>query len=176
MTLYPLPGDFGLLTTHQAHTSLLDRFAEWAICFGTASKAFHAFIYTGNDQIIEAVRHVQVSPVSTYDNITWSSGWLPAHLVPSDAQRQAIVAAARSYVGEGYNIVDILAIALAQKHLGGEVDSDDWIARRLNDDGRLICSQLVSAAYTKAGIALCPGKLAGLVSPGNLLDLLGKPS
>lgn len=172
MTTHPLPGDFGLLTTRQAHTSPLDRFAEWAICWGTGSPAFHAVLYCGDGQIVEAVRHVQVSPVTRYTGIVWSSGRLPKHLVPSSQQREQIIAAADSYVGEGYNVLDIIAIGLAQKRLGGEMDSDDWVARRLNDDKRLICSQLVSAAWLRAGIALVPGKLSGLVSPGDLLSLL----
>jgi hypothetical protein len=170
MTTHPLPGDFGLLT--RQHGPFLDRLAEWAISFGTGSPATHAFIYVGDGQIIEAVRHVQVTPATAYTGITWSSGRLPAGLVPDRAQRTRIVTACLSYVGESYNLLDIAAIALAQRRLGREVDSDDWIARRLSDDGRLICSQLVAAAYTRAGITLCPGKLAGLTSPGDLYNLL----
>jgi hypothetical protein len=170
MTTYPLPGDFGILI--HRHGGWVEHLAEWAISWGTDSPATHAFIAIGNGQIIEAVHHVQVSPASEYEGIVWSSGRLPPHLVPTSGQREAIVRACHSYVGEGYNVLDLVAIALAQKRLGGEVDSDDWAARRLNDDHHLICSQLVSAAYLKAGITLCPGKLAGLVSPGDLLSLL----
>lgn len=170
MTVSPLPGDFGIVT-HQ-HGPWTNRLAEWAISWGTQSPATHALIYAGNGQIVEAVRHVRVSPAATYRQLTWSAGHLPPHLVPSDQQRREIVTAARSYVGESYNVLDLIAIALAQRRLGREIDSDDWIARRLDNDGMKICSQLVSAAYTAAGIELCPGKLAALVSPGDLYNLL----
>lgn len=87
-------------------------------------------------------------------------------------QRAAIVKAAYSYVGEQYNALDIVAIALAQARLGHVVDGDEWWVKRLSDDHMPICSQLVVNADRMAGIDLAPGKLSGLVSPGDLGKLL----
>ena len=166
----PQPGDFGVVN-HRGG-GLLNRIAEWAIEFGTQAPVDHAFIYVGHGEIVEAVRHVRVSPASNYPGTIWSTGRLPGHLTPTATERAAIIAAALSYVGESYNVLDILAIALAQRRLGRPVNGDEWWVKRLSNDGSLICSQLVSAAYAKAGIELCPGKLAGLISPGDLYGLL----
>jgi uncharacterized protein YycO len=165
----PRPGDFGV--TGMPGRSWPDRIAEAAIRWGTDSSASHAFIYAGGGQIVEAVRHVRVSPAASYTGITWSAGRLGG-CDPTDAQRERIVSAALSHVGESYNVLDIIAIALAQRRLGHVVDGDEWWARRLSDDGHLICSQLVDAAYLAAGISLFPGRLPGLVSPGDLLRRL----
>ena len=170
---YPLPGDFGLLTTRQKHTSLVDHFAEWAISWGTDSPAFHAFVYVGDGKIIEAVRDVRVSDASSYENITWCSGRLPAHLVPSAEEREKIVRACYSYVGQSYGYLDIVAIALAQKRLGREVDGDEWWVKRLAADRHIkICSWLVAAAWLAGSVMLVPNRPPALVSPGNLLALL----
>ena len=168
----PLPGDFGVVGCHGG--PWIDRVAEAAIRFGTDSPVNHAFLYAGNGQIIEARRHVMLSPVTEYDGITWSTGKL-GKADPTDHDRSLIVAYARSCLGESYTLLDIAVIALAQRRLGRVVDSDDWIARRLSNDGRMICSQLVARAYLAAGIVLCPGQLPGLTSPGDLLDAMQRP-
>lgn len=169
MAVQPLLGDYGLV--HRANGGKLDRIAEDLIEFGTDSPYCHAFVYVGNGQIVEAVRHVKVSPVTDYQDITWSTGRLGPDQTPSGAQRTLIARAAMSYVGESYNILDIVAIALAQKRLGHVVDGDEWWVKRLSDDHMMICSQLVTNAWIAAGIELFPGVLPGLVSPGDLGSL-----
>ena len=170
VAVQPLVGDFGLIK--HSPGNWLDHAAEKLIEFGTDSPYCHAFVYVGNDQIVEAIRHVRVSPVTDYADITWSTGRLgPAH-TPTSVQRGAIAQAAMSYVGQSYNILDILAIALAQPRLGKPVDGDEWWVKRLSDDHMSICSQLVVNAYRMAGIAMFPGVLSGLVSPGDLGSLL----
>ena len=167
----PLPGDIGLIKT-SGPGKWLDHIAEDLIKFGTDSPYSHAFVYVGNGKIVEAVRHVKVTEATHYQNITWSTGKLgPAH-TPSQLQRGLIVKAAMSYVGQSYNMLDIVAIALAQARLGHVVDGDEWWVKRLSDDHMQICSQLVVNAYRAAGIDLFPGKLAGLVSPGDLGTLI----
>ncbi len=108
----PLPGDFGLVQ----HTpgTWIDHVACDLIRWGTDSPFCHAFVYVGGGKIIEAVRHVQVAAASNYADITWSTGRLGPQLTPSPVQRAAIVKAAYDYVGESYNSLDIVAIALAQ--------------------------------------------------------------
>jgi uncharacterized protein YycO len=166
----PLLGDFGLI--HDAGGTWLDQAAEKLIEFGTDSPFCHAFVYVGNGQIVEAVRHVKVSPVTDYANITWSTGRLGPEHTPDPLQRQQIARAAMSFVGQQYNLLDIVAIAFAQARLGHIVDGDEWWVKRLSDDHMQICSQLVVNAYRLASIDLFPGTLSGLVSPGDLGRLL----
>lgn len=167
MSVTPLLGDFGLVG-HQPGGKWLDHVAEELIRWGTDSQFNHAFVYVGNGQIVEAVRHIKVSPVTGYENIAWSTGRLAPELTPSPLQRKQIALAAMSYVGQNYNALDIVAIALAQARLGHQVDGDEWWVKRLSDDHMQICSQLVVNAYRMATIDLAPGRLSGLVSPGDL--------
>lgn len=170
MSVQPLLGDFGLV--HRANGRKLDRIAQDLIEWGTNSPYCHAFVYVGNGQIVEAVRHVKVSPVTSYQDITWSTGRLGPDQTPSQLQRQLIARAAMSYVGQSYNILDIAAIALAQARLGHLVDGDEWWVKRLSDDHMQICSQLVVNAWIMGDIELFPGVLPGLCSPGDLGGLL----
>ena len=162
----PLLGDFGLV--HRANGKWLDHVAQDLIEWGTDSPFCHAFVYVGNGQLVEAVRHVQVAPVTNYQDIVWSTGKLSPDHTPTDVQRQAIARAAMSFVGQNYNALDIVAIALAQTRLGHIVDGDEWWVKRLSDDHMQICSQLVVNSYRLGGLDLAPGKLSGLVSPGDL--------
>lgn len=165
-TVQPLVGDFGLV--HRANGKWLDQVAQHLIEWGTDSPYCHAFVYVGNGQIVEAVRHVQVAPASNYSDIQWSTGRLGPDLTPTDAQRQLIARAAMSFVGQSYNALDIVAIALEQARLGHVVDGDEWWVKRLSDDHMQICSQLVVNSWRLASLDLAPGRLSGLVSPGDL--------
>jgi cell wall-associated NlpC family hydrolase len=166
----PQPGDFGLVGSHPG--PWWQRLAESAIRFGTDSPVDHAFVYVGDGRIVEAVSRVRISMDTGYPDVIWSSGRL-GRLTPDPDQRREIVKAALGYCGEAYNMLDIIAIGLAQRRMGSLVDGDEWWVRRLSDNHRLICSQLVDAAYLAAGIHLfTDGRLPGLVSPGDLLGLL----
>ena len=166
----PLVGDFGLV--HRANGKWLDHVAQNLIEWGTDSPYCHAFVYIGNGQIVEAVRHVQVAPVTNYQDIVWSTGRLAPEHTPTPLQRQAIARAAMSFVGESYNILDIVAIAAEQVRMGHLVDGDEWWVKRLSDDHMQICSQLVVNSYRLGSVDLTPGTLSGLVSPGDLGRLL----
>lgn len=166
VTVSPLPGDFGLVRSTPG--TWIDHVACDLIEFGTDSPYCHAFVYIGGGKIVEAVRHVQIAEASNYSDIAWSTGRLGPAITPNPAERAAIVKAAMSYVGESYNALDIVAIALAQARMGHEVDGGEWWVKRLSDDHMQICSQLVVNAYRMAGLDLAPGKLSGLVSPGDL--------
>lgn len=168
-TVTPRPGDIGLVATHNG--DLLDKLAGWAIRFGTDSPVNHCFLYVGNGQIVEAVARVKISPVTNYSDIIWSTGRL-GDRNPTDAQRELIVKYALASVGERYNVLDIVAIALAQRRLGATVDGREWWVKRLSDDHMEMCSQLCVNGYRAAGDDLCPGKLSGLESPGDVLNLL----
>lgn len=168
--LPPLAGDYGLVAKHPG--SWLDHAAQDLISFGTDSPYVHAVVYVGNGKIVEAIRHVTLSPVTDYQDITWSTGRLAPGHTPSQLQRQQIASYAMSRVGQAYNLLDIVAIALAQPRMGRQVDGDEWWVKRLSDDHMQICSQLVVNSYRMAGLDLFPGTLSGLVSPGDLGGLL----
>lgn len=170
----PEPGDFGLVGRQSG--PWLDRLADALIRFGTKSPVDHAVLYLGDGWIAEAVMpRVRLMPVTEYAGITWSTGRLGA-LTPDDRQRKSIVQAAESYLGTPYNLADIAAIALAQRRMGAFVDGDEWWVKRLSDNRRVICSQLVDSCYAKAGVHLFRDRLPGLVSPADLYRLLGPVS
>jgi hypothetical protein len=168
---------------------LLDRLAAWFIRWWTARKnaqrvwkpsdVNHAGTYVGPTEeypegaIVEAVRRVRFNSVNAYPDAIWSTGRLPAHLTPTAEQRARIVESAKWMVGDRYNTVDLLAVGLAQPRAKHVVNSDTWWAKRLDHDHREICSQAVDQQYLDANIHLFDdGRLAGLVAPEDLADLL----
>lgn len=164
----PQPGDFGCVPTYGDWKS---RLVAEAIQWDTDSTKNHAFLYLGDGLIIEAEGGGAVVRRQHYrdDLILWSTGAFNL----SDGQRGRIVNAGRDLNGTQYGWLDIVAIALASKHLGGHVDSTTWWARRVSDHRTLICSQLVDYAYHLGGLELfSDGRLDGLVSPGDLERLV----
>lgn len=177
-TVEPDVGDYFVTATSGR---LLDRAAAFLIRWGTArrvegrwadSRWNHAGVYVGDGVIVEAVGRVRYNDTAAYPDATWSTGRLPAHLTPDPMQRQAIANRAHDLIGTPYSWLDLLAIGLAQRRLGAEVNSRTWWARRLSADGHLLCSQAVAVEYAAAGIDLEPGTIPGLVSPADLGDLL----
>jgi hypothetical protein len=170
MPVTPLLGDWGLI--RQMQGPWYDRVFADLIDWDTGSEFHHVVVNIGNGKIVEAVRTVRIDFADQYDEIVWCTGRLPKHLTPTPAQRTTIVGAALGMVGDKYNTVDILAIALAQKRLGRAVDGDEWWVKRLSADGRKICSQVADEAWKAAGLDMFPGRLPGLVSPGDMGRLL----
>lgn len=186
MAELPQLGDFFVTATRGP---LLDRIDAKVIDWVTArredngrwqdAKVNHAGLYVGPTRqfpegaIVEAVRRVRYSSILTYPDAIWSTGRLPAYLTPNPPQRRAIVEYARSRVGDKYNFLDLLAVGLAQERLGHHIDGDEWWVKRLSDDHREICSQLVDGAWHYAGIQLfADNRLPGLVTPNDLGGLL----
>lgn len=170
MGVTPGLGDWGLIREFQG--PWYDKLFAELINWDTDSPFHHVVVNIGNGRIIEAVRTVRIDFADQYDEIVWCTGRLPAPLVPTDAQRQRIVQAALAMVNDKYNALDILAIGLAQKRLGQVVDGDEWWVKRLSRNGREICSQVADMAWKAAGIEMFPGRLPGLVSPGDMGRLL----
>jgi hypothetical protein len=82
----------------------------------------------------------------------------------SEVWRRAVVSEARKLVGTPYSGADYLALALLHLHLPSQ-----WIRRRIESSGHLICSALVDRAYMNAGIHLfSDGRLVGDVMPADL--------
>jgi len=182
----PQLGDFFVTATRGP---LLDRTAAKIIDWATATrdgegnwlkaKVNHAGLYVGPTRqfpegaILEALRRVRYSSILSYPGAIWSTGRLPADLTPTPLQRRRIVDYAESRIGDKYNILDLLAVGLAQERMGHHVDGDEWWVKRLSDDHREICSQLVDAAWQYAGIHFFrDGRLPGLVTPNDLDGLL----
>lgn len=156
-----------------------DRFAAWAIQWDCDSPVNHAARYVGPTSTYAEGAFIEARPggmgytsIHAYPDAIWSTGRLPARLTPTDAQREVIVARAEDLIGTPYGWLDILAIGLAQRRTGHVVTGREWWVRRIADDGTLICSQAIDVEDRAAGINLVPGRLPGLVSPGDLYRLL----
>lgn len=159
---YVKPGDFGLV--HMGGNSgKWIRIGQWLNGSGFADYE-HAFVYVGNDQIIEAEPSGAHKAVIHYGGVLWSSGIIK----PTDTQRALIVSAALRYVGRPYSWEDYFALAARRLHIPLP-DLKTYIA----SSGHMICSQLVARCYADAG---CPlyDRWTGYTTPGDLAQLLHK--
>lgn len=161
----PYLGDFGLVK--QTPGRWKDHAAADIIRFWTHSPYVHAFIYMGDGEIAEAVSTVKKTPVTVYDDITWSNWDLNL------LQRHQIAAACKGMLGDKYNWPDIAAIAFGKllPTFGHEM-----LIRKLSDDHMEICSQMVALAYLAADITLVPNTPPCLVTPAALSYALTDPS
>lgn len=166
----PLPGDFFVTATYG---SKLDRFLAFLIRWGTNSPYNHAGVYLGDNVIMEAQPGgARTNDITAYPDAVWSTGHIPL----TDHDREHIVFHAKLERGVQYSWLDIVAITLAQKRLGGRVNSKSWFAKRISSSKTLICSELVDRVYNLSDIHLFrDGRLSGLVSPGDLGRLLEAP-
>ena len=174
----PEAGDFFVTATKGPW---LDRLAAHVIQWDTAtdddghftdSPVNHAGLSTGGDTIAEALRRFDYGTAGEYPDAIWSTGRLPARLTPAPEQRTLIVNATHDMIGLRYNVLDLFEIGLAQRRMHDMVTSDSRLARRVDRRNKVICSEAVVRAYRAAGIDLFPGRLAALVSPGDLYELL----
>lgn len=177
----PALGDFGLIATWG---NWRDAIAGALIRWGTDSPVNHTFVHIGGHQLVEAAPGgARTRDLDEYDPhaITWSTGRIPL----DDVQRDGIATAARAISGTriGYGWLDLVAIALGQRRLGGVVDVEaalrdqPWWVKRIVSTGTLICSQLVDLVYESAGVPLFDDdRLPGLVSPGDLWRRIGSPT
>ncbi len=141
----PVPDIFGIL-----------------IRIGTRSWYCHAFIYVSEHTIIEAQsKGASLADPAKYAKCkkVWSKDAL------TDQQRIEIIANAKSFLGRPYGFLDILYLSLAT--LGFQWN---WLLKRVENQKRLICSQLVALAGEDAGVDawLCKKTNACLVTPADL--------
>jgi cell wall-associated NlpC family hydrolase len=161
----PLPGDIGLCRI-TGPVGWLIRFLQW-LAGGGFADVEHAFVYVGDGRIIEAAPGgARETDLADYADrpIVWSTGRIPL----TDAQRTAIVTAARSFVGVPYSDVDYAAIAAHRLHL-----PLPGLRTYVRSSGHMICSQLVDRAYQRAGVQLfADGRWDGYVMPASLDRLI----
>lgn len=156
----PKPGDY-----------LVIKSRGWAarlIQIGTRSRWNHAAIYVGIRNgvptIVEAKpRGVVYSPLSDYKR----TDYVVSARDLTSWQRFKILREAERLADAhtGYGWIDIVALAAVQFRA-----CPDWlwkIARHIN---RIVCSQVVSVCWSRAGVEAIPNKDPWAVTPGDLAD------
>ncbi len=163
----PLPGDFAVVSMGGQGGALIS--AMETIAYDHSTHWDHAFIYVGDEMIVQAEPSgAQKVPLGAYQYSIWSSGIL----FPSAAQRTAIVAAAEKCAAGKipYSYLDYGAIAAHRFHLPVP-GLKDYIA----DTGHEICSQLVDQCWLDGGYHLFTDwRWPGFVSPYDLGTMLSK--
>ena len=161
--MLPEIGDFGLVKMN-GEAGRLIRIGQWLNGDKFADYE-HAVIYVGGDQIVEAEPGgAKLSPVSRYENILWSTGWVDV----TDAQRRDIAHTALGLVGTPYSFADYAAIAAHTLHVPG----NSLLKRYVASSKHMICSQLVDYCYRVNDAELFhDGRWPGYVTPGCLYSL-----
>jgi hypothetical protein len=158
------PGDFFCVNT-KSRVSALIQIGEWLNGEGFHDYD-HAAVVTGVDPltIVEAEFHGAAEAPYHYfgDDTLWSTGLLE----PPD--RDAVVAAARRYIGTGYSFLDYLALATHRLHIPAP-----GLRSYIQSTGHMICSQLVDRCELDGGLHLfTDGRWPGYVTPASLADML----
>ena len=137
----------------------------WAIRLFTHSSVNHAGVHIGGNLMVEMdPKGATEAPDGTYRQAVW--------LRPPGSREQLeeiAMAAGRLYRRhEAYSFVDIAAqFAYRVLHVRPR-----WLAAFISSDRTMVCSQAVDWCALQAGVHLfTDGRLPGLVSPGDLLDL-----
>lgn len=152
------PGDYGL-TNIDGLLGLAIGMMQ--VIVNDGSRYEHAFIYLGNNKILEAKPFgARIADISEYSNreVVFSN------LELTDQERDSIVKNALTLVGTPYSFLDYLALAFARVGLKPKLLTN-FIASKKH----MICSQLVDECYRRAGIQLFnDGRLPQDVTPGDL--------
>ncbi|WP_441245178.1 hypothetical protein [Kitasatospora sp. McL0602] len=162
----PQPGDFAVVRMAGTVGRLI-RVGQWLNGDGFADYE-HAFVYVGDGELVQAQPGGAVlEQLADFDGrpALWSTGRFEL----TDEQRDAVVAAARGYLGTPYSVLDYFALASHHLHLPVSPLFKGYVA----DSRHMICSQLVDQCYHDAGVRLFPdGRWPGYVTPGDLAGLL----
>lgn len=159
----PRPGSIGL-TSIDGPVGWGIRLGQWINGDGFGQYE-HAFIVVSDTELVEAQPGgARVRPLSDFPHAVFVS---PDALTV--AQREAICAAARSYLGTPYSFADYAAIAAHRLHL-----PLPGLRRYVASSRHMLCSQLVDQCYQDAGVKLfADGRWPGYVTPADLFNLLG---
>lgn len=170
MSYTPKPGDIGLVGSNS--------FVGWFVRFGQRlvgdhSFVTHAFIVLHNGDIIEAMPGgAKFATIDKYPDAVYSKFELTYD------ERAAICEEAIRMEGIPYSFLDYLSIFLT--HL---VEKKwipfkySWIPQkiknRVQDSGHMICSQLCSEAYRRAGMEISPKKELPMdLTPADLAEIV----
>lgn len=181
----PPPGSFGL--------SRIAGLVGWFVWLGQllsgdGSRWTHAWLVLDDGEIIEgqpggarierlAARYAHREVVYTDRPVTDAvAAWRADQAVRGNvithrelaryeaSLRARVVATGRQFAATPYGYLNYPYIGL--RRLGV---SPEWLRRRIQDQGTLICSQLVDAAFMETGIHLFDdGRWSGEVTPGDL--------
>jgi len=123
------------------------------------SKLEHAFVFVGDDRIVEAEPGGAVlGYLSEYDPA--SVVWLPC----PPQYGAAVADAARGLLGTPYSFLDYDALALHRLHIPAP-----GLREYIQDTGHMICSQLVDEAARRGGWKVFDDdRWPGFVTPGAL--------
>jgi len=158
------PGDWFCVDSG-SFTSKLIRAGEWLNGDG-----FHDYEHAAVVTAVRPLTIVEARPSGAAEaayhyegcNIIWSTGLIE----PPD--REAVVAAARRYVGTPYSFLDYFALALHRLHVPAP-----GLRPYIASTGHMICSQLVDRCELDGGLHLfADGRWPGYVTPAALADLL----
>lgn len=158
----PQRGAYGVLLDKDRNP--FRNFVAAFVCWGSRSKAYHAVLYIGNGEMVQAEpKGATIDPCHPARYV-----WSTMPLTPRE--RAAICAAGCSYEGKRYNWLDDLALGLARR-FGWRLPG--FVLRHVESDRTMQCAQLVDAAYRAAGVRLFDdGRVPGAVTPGDLYDLI----
>lgn len=138
----------------------------------TASKVNHALVCvsgTGSDATcVEAEpKGARYTTAGMYPDAIWSDFDL------TDQEIEDICSWAEAHIGAKYGWLDCVAAGFDTLHKRFWWFPEFlWVAKKLEKESTMDCSQLVTMDYTNAGLALCPGMYACQVSPQNLAEAL----
>lgn len=157
----PEIGDFALVRT--------SGFEGRIIRAGTDSWYNHALLYVGDGRAIQAQPHgAEICAVADWSHPQYRIAWSTGLINPTYEQRKAIAAWGTAQKGVPYGWLDIAALSAKTFHI-----SVPYFNQVIENEKRLICSQLVDKAYELAGVHLFEdGRLTGDVTPGDLWNLL----
>nr|WP_104816969.1 hypothetical protein [Kitasatospora sp. MMS16-BH015] len=162
----PLPGDFAVVRMSGSAGRLI-RVGQWLNGDGF-SDFEHAFVYVGDGELVEGEPGgASTGSLAGYEGrpMLWSTGRIPL----DDEQREAVVAAARGYLGTPYSVMDYFALATHHLHLPVSPLFKGYVM----SSKHMICSQLVDQCYHDAGVQLFDDhRWPGYVTPGDLTRLL----
>ncbi len=159
MSYIPQPGDIGLSSSN-GWIGKFVRFSQAVI--GDYSFVTHAFIVLPDGYIMEAMPGgATIGRIEKYPHAVYSRFDLTAQ------QREDICVEALKLYGTKYSFLDYIALAVTHFNLYPEP-----IRRRVQNSGKMICSQLCAESYRRAGVDLFPDKRLPMdVTPGDLSRL-----
>lgn len=158
----PQVGDFGVVPIPGRGGRLI-RIGQWLNGDGYADFE-HAYVMVEPHRVVEAKNDGAGYSTLVHAGSLWYS-------CPEES-REAVAREAVALIGVGYSWVDYFALAAVRFKLAW---TSKTLRRYVTGSGEMICSQLVDAAYQRAGVQLFDdGRLPGDVTPGDLYGLILK--